>query len=189
MSDVRATLIEAWFAEHDSDGEFAFGVGTTPCGLLRPGGSAAPVIYTTKPTVVSTGIDRWAALQTFGVVGKYGLPDRTELNSLCAMTRDRNIVFLGDMDPVDLMIFVWLRMMLQSASIAHYGINDRFLGTLAPASGASQSIPLSLSEQEACVLLEKVFPDMDDLLGPQCRRLLAQRRKLELEAILSGPMH
>ena len=42
-----------------------------------------------------------------------------------------SLLFLGDMDPADLMIFAWLREFLRPKSIVHLGVNDQYIAELA----------------------------------------------------------
>lgn len=45
---------------------------------------------------------------------------------------------------------------------------------------------LAPSEQESLEFLSKVIPDLDVLVGPECAKLLAAGRKIELKAVVSA---
>ena len=90
------------------------------------------------------------------------------------------------MDPADLLIFAWLRVVLHPKQIAYVGVNDAFLRALQITSLQSLSIQLAPSEQESLAFLETVFPDFRETVGRQCARMLEGGDKIELEAVASA---
>jgi len=179
-------LIREWFLEHDGDGEFVSGVRAFPYSVIGSSGSAGCVIFTTKPTVVSAVLHDYEAATSPGMVGRYGLPDDADLLWIRKVIGRRSLLFLGDMDPVDLLVFAWLCASLRPKRIAHLGVNDAFLRALKVGSTKSLSTPCVPSERESLTLLKKVLPDLRHTVGPKCARMLERGEKLELEAILSN---
>lgn len=174
--------ISAWFAEHDDDGEFALGTRALPFSVIRPAGAAAPVLLTTKPSVVMPIIDR-EARHGFGMIGRYGLPDEADLRWILKVIGRHPLFFLGDMDPVDLMVFAWLRAVLRPRPVTYLGVNDDFFKALELPSTGSFSIPCGPSERESLAFLKRVFPDLTEKVGHKCAEMLDRGEKIELEVI------
>jgi len=96
------------------------------------------------------------------------------------------LLFLGDMDPVDFMVFLWCRESLPSKCITYLGLKDTLLDLLGMRSAESVSIPCTISEQKTLAFLNDVYPGVKEVLGTQCALILDQGRKVELEAILGS---
>ncbi len=178
--------IEAWFAAHDGDGEFTSGPRAFPYSVIGSPSRAARFIFTTKPAVVSRRIDEQRASLAFGMIGRYGLPCEEDLHWIHEVVGPRPLLFLGDMDPIDLMVFAWLRASLYPKVITHLGVNDALLGVLDMELPESSAIPCAPSEQESFTFLKEVFPDLSETVGRQCASLLEAGRKIELEATVSA---
>jgi len=93
--------------------------------------------------------------------------------------------FLGDMDPVDLMIFAWLRERMAPKMIKHLGVSDAYLEQLGISVPESYAIAMKGSERQAVPVLENVFLDFRETIGPNSARLLDRGRKFEIEAVVS----
>jgi hypothetical protein len=178
--------IAAWFAEHADEGEFACGIEAVPFSLIAPKSGDGRMIFTTKPALVSTALKKHGASERFGVIGRYGLPSERDMHWICHAVGPRAFLFLGDMDPADLLVFAWLRASLQPKQIEYVGVNDSFLSALHVAPTELPVIPLAASEQASLVLLEKAFPDFRDAVGHQCAQMLDDGYKLELEGVVSA---
>lgn len=98
----------------------------------------------------------------------------------------RSLLFLGDMDPVDLLIFAWLRFRLRSDKVRYVGVGGRLLSQLSLFDEASIQIPQAPSELEAHSLLLDALPDLDDITGASVVRLLISGLKIEVEGALFG---
>jgi hypothetical protein len=96
------------------------------------------------------------------------------------------MMFVGDMDPADTMIFAWLRARLPSVAVTHLGINDRFLSKLGVTVPMSYRIRLEPAETAAVSVVDDLLPDAHDTLGTDCLRILKDGYKIELEAIVSA---
>lgn len=179
-------LIEAWFSEHDGDGEFVCAGQAVPYWVIGPSPNVHRMIFTTKPRIVSAAIEQSVTSSAFGMVGRYGLPSETDVDWLSKMIGQLGVAFLGDMDPVDLMVFVWLRERLLSHRMTFLGISDAFLNTLAISSVTSLSMRSSSSEQSALAVLGDTFPDMRETIGTGCAAVLDQGNKIELESLVSN---
>ena len=160
-------LIEKWFADHDGDGDFAALDRLPPYSVIGPVHSRSRIIYTTKPNSISTALARSAALHKFSMIGRYGLPARQELKRMKEMAGTRQLFFVGDADPADLLIFRWLQILIGSQRIMHLGVSDRLLLSSSIAIQERFTIRLSRSEREAIALLEEVFPEYPDAPRPR----------------------
>ncbi len=186
MGNDSTKSIEAWFAAHNDDGEFVCGERTVPYSVIGPADSIGQVIFTTKPMILSTAIQSQDVNEEFGMVGRYGLPCKGDLRWICDLVGSRRLLFLGDMDPVDLMIFAWLRAILQARPVKYLGVSDDFLNSLQVCPTESLVIASAPSEEKSLVLLEKVFPDFRETVGHKCAKILMRGQKIELEAIVSA---
>jgi hypothetical protein len=181
-----AKLIEAWFVEHADDAEFICGMGANPYSVIVPTSSRGSMVFTTKPALVVAAIDDRKASDKIGMIGRYGLPSETDLPWVREVVGQRPFRFLGDMDPVDLLVFAWLRASLHPQEITHEGINDVLLRKLQISSPPSLSIPCASSEQESIAFLGKVFPDFSETVGRRCSLVLEGGNKIELESVVSA---
>ena len=182
MRHDSAKRIEAWFAEHD-DGEFALAESASLDAVIAPSSHAGSILFTTKPKILAAVIE--TPLDSF-VLGGYGLPKETYVRKLLDMSRARTLLFLGDMDPADLLMFLWLRERLVPQQIKYLGLSDTFLDAIGMTSADLFQIRLAPSEQEALPLVDTLFPDMCETLGPQCTQRLQQAHKIELEVLLQA---
>ena len=107
------------------------------------------------------------------------------------MVGRRRLFFVGDADPADLMIFRWLQILLGQRKILHLGVNDGLLRSSTIKIQKSFTIRLSRSEREALAMLDEVFPDYRNVVGPNCAGILKQNRKIEAEVLFSfsSPTH
>lgn len=120
------------------------------------------------------------------MIGRCGLPNETDLTWIRNVVGELELLFLGDMDPVDLLIFSWLRAGLYPKEVRHLGINDSYLNELQIFLPESFILPCSPSERKSLSLLKKALPDFHQLVGPTCADLIRQGRKIELEAVVSA---
>ena len=185
MGNDVVRLTEEWFTTHD-DGEFASGTRAHPYSVVPPATDAGRIVFTTKPSTVLAAIGQGKVADESGVIGRYGLPSRTDLDWISGMIARREFLFLGDMDPVDLMVFAWLRSGLSPKQVTFAGINDALLEAAGLSSTTTILIPLAPSEQQALTILRDVLPDLGDTVGVNCVRMLEQGRKIELEALGSS---
>src|SRR5882757_7852162 len=108
MRDELPELIGQWFVSH-SDAEFVQLPYYVPYSVIFPRSGTGQFIYSTKPAVASRALDRLPAIRHLGLIGRYGLPSGSEVNWIRELIGEYPLLFIGDADPVDLMIFAWLR--------------------------------------------------------------------------------
>ncbi len=118
------------------------------------------------------------------MAGRFGLPDEADLPWICQLAGTRELLFLGDMDPVDLLVFAWLRAKLHPREIKHLGINDSFLMELGVRAAEARLIPCAVSERESLAFLQEVVPQIRETVGDDCNRILDRGEKIEIEAII-----
>lgn len=185
MTSELLPRIRTWFAEHEEDGDFP----CSPCHpyeVLRPGADDGRIIFTTKPRSVALAIKANSGCANLGMMGRFGLPDETDLDWIVSAGSRRQLLFLGDMDPVDLLVFAALRAMLPAGNVSYLGISDTYLAKLDVFIPKSYFIRCTSSEIASLALLKEVFPKLREFIGPKCLQHLEQGMKLEVEAIVSA---
>jgi hypothetical protein len=181
MTRDTVSRICAWFAEHDGDGDFLRQPRDCPYFITAPGPETRWVLYSTK---------RWSAayaLETSGgssiqLVARGGLPNEGDPAWIRVIAGDRPILFLGDNDPVDLLVFVWLRCQIP---VSYLGVSDRLIRKLGVRLTNSLLIPLSDAEKAAMPLLAEVCPEYRKLIGSRCMGMLEAGKKIEVEAVVN----
>jgi hypothetical protein len=126
-----------------------------------------------------------------GMIGRWGLPNDNEIEGFRAISQGRQILFLGDLDPTDLLVFMWLRQKLSEGEIVYWGIGDRYLDSIGHDLGEIPHLVCSDNEQLAYSLAADLSPELPLLLGPQCAAAIADGKKVELDAVVSvaGGVH
>ena len=142
-------------------------------------------VYATKQTVLSeqvlSGLPKNVSL-----IVRNGLPGAGDLAWIERMAGKSLLGFVGDLDPVDLMIFAWMEAQLPHGSLQFLGLGDRILRKLSPAEKRRAIISLSPSEIAAIPLLNEVLPEWDELIGRESHALVAGGLKIELEGVIHG---
>ncbi len=113
--------IEAHFTAHDNDGDFVSSNPETPY-KFWPSPIGGRLVYSTKPDAA-----RRIFSESFGLIARYGLPSPADADWLRRLAGRPRILFLGDLDPQDLMIFAWLRAHFGPRRIDYFGIGDWLL--------------------------------------------------------------
>ncbi len=182
--DKIVELIEAWFADHEG-GEFVAYDPTIPFNVIGTANEVSRFVFATKSTVVFQAIDGCAECAGLGIIARYGLPGKKDAQWIADLTARHDLLFLGDMDPVDLLVFAWLRARLHRKRVEHLGVSDRYLALLQVELPEHYTIELSPSERASMALVEKVLPDFREIVGMKCAAVLQQGRKIEQEAVVS----
>lgn len=185
MSDSLKHCIAQWFADHDLDSEFVIHERPSPYSVVGPPHHASKIVIVTKPTTVLATTHDSGAFDSMGLIGGYGLPTESDFEWMHRLCHQHELLFLGDMDPVDLLVFGWLREQLLPQSIAFLGVSDRYLAALQVTPPESYFIQLSDCEREALSLVGEVFPDLESMIGSGCAGLLNRGQKIEIEAVVS----
>ena len=176
------TQIEAWFRKHDGDGEFRHAPRDAAYSVIWPLNSTSTVVLTTRAGIVAAAIESSDDSNSFSLIGRYGLPSALDVDWFREVAGPRQLLFLGDLDPPDLMIFAWLRASLHPKQIRYLGIGDELLASLPIALPQHFAIPCALAEREAIGHLDEIFRDWREIVGHQCAALLANGNKIEIEA-------
>jgi hypothetical protein len=183
MAKDAAGIIERWFEEHGED-EFFPSQRGDPYQIVGPTKSAQRIIYATKSSIIFRSFEDSPAPEGLGIVARCGLPNKSDVDWFADIVGTRELLFLGDMDPVDLMIFAWLRARLTSISVSYLGISDNFISKLSCHIPESYRLQLSPSERAAVPVLEEVLK-LQETIGPGCFTLLKKGYKIELEAVVT----
>ncbi len=172
---TRLEQIESWFHRYD-DGDFSILPSDSPSMLRGDFDHAGTILYLTKRHCLDRIRNVSELKSPFSVIARYGLPTSRDLARLQKTSTSR--IFIGDADPVDLLIFAWLR---EHLPITWIGVNDKFLEQHGTREIPSIRIPCSESETSALELLRTLCPDYRELLGPYCSSLMEIGLKIEVE--------
>jgi hypothetical protein len=184
-SGDSAAAIEQWFDRHD-DGDFCSYERRSPYTIISPATTPGSIVFATKGGAVHAAISHDEHSAHIGLITRCGLPCPGDVQWIRPMVAPHEVLFLGDMDPPDLLIFAWLRLQLHPQPIRHLGVNDEYIRKLQIDLPASFQLELSQSEKDSLELLGAVLPGYLDLIGPNCTALLQRGRKIELEATVSA---
>lgn len=180
-----ASLIGSWFVNHMDDGEFQRCERRVPYTVVGPSEMANPIIYVTKPVIMSRVFEDFPDVCKFGMLGRCGLPSDTDVGWFNTLLGAHPTLFLGDMDPVDLLIFAWLRASLHPKDVKYVGINDCLVRSVVVDSPDLLILPCTASERQSLELLEAVLPDLDHCIGSQSLAILKRGGKLEIEGLVN----
>ncbi|MBA4107712.1 MAG: hypothetical protein C0485_18420 [Pirellula sp.] len=191
MSVDVLNTIQEWFAQSGDKSEFWRCEPTDAFTVIGPSSESADTIYvySTKPLCVTAAKREHREFDGLGFIGRYGLPRAKDVEWTGRLLDGRRMVFLGDMDPVDLMVFAWWRASLEPDQVAYLGVSDHYLQRLEIVIPENYTMELSPCEQRAMPVLEAVCPDYRSLVGPGGAALLDGGMKIELEAVATrlGP--
>lgn len=180
--------IDDWFVRVGDENEFVRCQRAGAYAVVGPTKTESkPIyIYATKPSCVLAAKRKYLEFDELGLISRSGLPRLEDVSWLRDMLGEHELIFLGDMDPVDLMVFAWLREYLKQAQVTYLGISDTYLNQLQVELPQAFIMLCAPSEQTSLSFLEAVFPDFREVVGANCAGLLADGRKIELEAIATA---
>lgn len=112
------------------------------------------------------------------------------------------LLFVGDLKPLDLTIFATLRSgdlslrgrRLRGLDVCYLGVDDRLLALseahLLPGYTVERlCFEMWELEREHFQLMRELLPDLEELVGPRCLRLLESGRSLDLAALTNVAFH
>lgn len=178
--------VAGWFRAHADDGEFVSPGDDVPWLLVPPEPRGDRWLYCTKPQWMQRCLSGAPPFDRLGIVARHGLPSPRGLAGLSRLAGRGRLLFVGDLDPPDLMIFAFLRDMLREADVRHLGIGARFAESFGLAWGSAPWMPLSPSERAALDVLRAALPDLPEVVGPEATRQLAAGCKLELDGVATS---
>src|SRR5262245_40675597 len=184
MIDSCAERIEAWF-DNPANEEGDFFRGWNAYWLRSPRANTGRVLYLTKQHVLSRIFETATEDLDIGYICFPGLPLRADAAWLTAFVGNRRLIFFGDLDPADVMIFAWLRARLPAANVIHFGLNDGMQQRIGYSMPSNCQIRLNTPERNAVANIEQFVPDMRDLLGPNAFDVWQNGFKFEVETLLS----
>lgn len=162
------------------DEEFSGGNRGYAYHIIPPLDSSKCVLYMTKFSIYWRVSDEARYVPDFGIIGRYGLPRCDEIWWIHGFVGGRKFFFLGDCDPLDLLIFSVLR---ERFNLTYYGISEKLCKLMEFQLKPILTIPLSASEQELMKILREREVDIHQLVGTELATMLEDGRKLEIEAI------
>jgi hypothetical protein len=185
MSSRIAELVEQVFAEQGWENDFQRYPVDWPFSIVWPNDAATKVIYSTKPRVVIAGFGA-AFASGVPIIGRYGLPRNDDVIWICRLIGGREVLFVGDLDPIDLLTYSWMKDRFPDVALHYKGVSDGFLAELDVVLPDSYTIQLSKAESDALPAVETAIGDLSAAVGPNCAAMLRQARKIELEAVVSA---
>ncbi len=188
MSFDLTNAIEEWFRQCGDDIEFVRGERADAYMVIGPSETKATTIYVyaTKPSCVLEAKWKYPNFDGVGIISRTGLPNTSDASWIRDLLGQHELMFLGDMDPVDLMVFAWLRAHLDHTQMTYLGISDSYLNQLRVVLPQTFIMSCAPSEQASLSFLGTVLPDFRELVGPDCAALLDKGCKIELEAVASS---
>lgn len=175
--------IEAWWEDNTDEGDCVLSDGLTPFSVRVPPARAQRVIVTPKPRRVIGMIEKGWLEADSCVVGQYALPTRNEWNFFRPLIEKKPLIFLGDLDVTDILIFHWMKSFPATKHMVYCGINDEFLDAVRFKCREEFLIRLQEPEQRCFEEFKKVFTRFREQLGNDSFALLSRGVKLELEAV------
>jgi hypothetical protein len=161
--------------------------------VYRGRGQPRLLLYCTKEFLLR----HWALDEAFPTtwigVAKYGLPTPEYLEELRLHTTRYRIplMFVGDLDPIDLTVFSVLR---QNVPAHYLGIDDRWLALVDAHRHRRKPVENLMMkmkdlEREHFSIARQLLPDLERLVGPRCLAFLESGAKLELEGACNPAFH
>lgn len=124
------------------------------------------------------------------ILGRYGLPTATTRREISAyFSRAPTAIFVGDLDPLDLHVYLTLRE--DTPALRYGGLNDACLDFLKRNLKRGRRLerlmlPMGPNERRHFSILDSMV-DVAALMGPWSREVFRHGLKLELEAATSVP--
>ena len=174
-----ADEIRNWFVNHQGN-DFTVPSRDHPYSVIPTPTAAGCVLYTTKPSSVIAALSQAPAEFPCGVIGRYGLPSDDDLDCFASLVGQRKFLFMGDVDPVDMLTFSWLRSRID---ISFQGLNDTLLELCGVTLDDRILSEQSDAEHASIPLVTEYVPDHADLLGSTCAEIFASGRKVEVESV------
>lgn len=177
------TQIRDWFVRHENgDGDFYIATSCHPFTVIPPKPNTDTIVYCTKPHCLIKLVHELGGKHSFGTILRSGLPSDDDAKWLCSEVGSRRLLFLGDADPADLLVFSWLR---EHLPIEYVGLADQLLVQSGVELRDNLTIQLTKSEVAALPLVSQYLGNLSTQLGPWCTGLLTSGRKIEVEALIS----
>lgn len=152
-------------------------------------GQSSPrvLLYCTKNGLLQRWLLDDAFPETWIGLARYGLPTPQYLEEIRLHTARYRLplMFVGDLDPLDLTIFSILR----KAMPAHYlGIDDSWVALADAHRRGGKSVQSCMflmgdQEREHWSIARRLLPDLEQLIGPRCLSFLESGAKLEIEGV------
>ena len=175
--------IRDWFAnQENANGDFYIATSGHPFTVIPPKPNTDTIVYCTKQHCILKLVHELGSNHSFGVILRSGLPSDEDANWLCSEVGSRRLLFLGDADPSDLLIFSWLH---ERLPIEYGGLTDQLLVQCGVEMSDNLTIQLAEFELAALLLVTQCLGDLTSQLGPWCSGLLSSGRKIEVEALFS----
>jgi hypothetical protein len=158
-----------------------------PVHSVLPAAPCRRIIYSTKGDWLAALTHGFAKLPAdVAVVWRHGPLDSYHRNYVRAVVAHfaAPLVFIGDLDPLDLVTYATLASGPGAVSLEYGGISDAWLAACAEAL-ASQfervCIPMNPAERSGVQRLLQLRPELKSVIGARAVELLLSGRKLELE--------
>jgi hypothetical protein len=151
-------------------------------------------VFSTKVSTLMRMVGTTDVPDDVGLIGRYGVGSPATFEVVKkVLGPDCTVDFFGDLDPLDLTIYLLLR---NEVPVRYIGVSQPWLvaaeaafPTSPPRTGLSferHTIKMTTFEQEHWRLLKQAGFNLDDVLGSAATEILDAGRKVELEAVING---
>lgn len=177
---VAARILQ-WVSTHQ-DEDVVINRRLVPYSVIIPRKHCSSIIYSTKPHVVMHYLPSILGTSGCGLVGRYGFPDVDECTWLLKLTGRGFMLYIGDLDPIDLLVFRLLRHFLKGR-IRYVGIGDTAIGVINETSLKRCKQRCSNNESETFHEFIDVLLPLTSEVGQRSFGIINDGNKIELESI------
>src|SRR5262249_43793986 len=146
--------------------------------VVGPTAASQCMVYATKPRILELFPHSRTKLPRLALVGRYGLPQAEDIPWIARLVGRRRLWFVGDADPVDLLVFAYLRLFFHR-QVAYLGVGGDIIAGLSEKKISIIAFSMAPSEVAARDLLGAVCPDLEEILGSRMKSLWDAKLKIE----------
>ena len=185
MANPFNETVAAWVAGQ-GDAELRLGNDTISASDFEWSRNGAPGIYAPKSRSILTRLSSKTSNDAAIVIGDSGVPTGGRRKWLVESSAKKPILFLGDLDGVDISIYCSLINRPAPAGLKYLGICDNLLDAfdVSLTSLEGYMFPVTAIEVAAIRTLGLLGFDVEAIVGPRCLSVLRAGKKLELEGLL-----
>jgi len=156
------------------------------------------VVFVSKETVCHRWLEQRVVPPDWTMLSRIGVPDEPQMAFMAALHQKLRVPwhYIGDLDPLDLTGFLVTRALTidfvgrrHALPVTWLGFNDAWLAICRRWREPKETIPsfqMNPLEPEHWSVLREVAPELPDMLGPECTRLLDGGETRDLLSVSGG---
>ncbi len=184
MDKEITRIIQDYYDKHDGDGTFVRDDRAIPFKIIRPPTSSnSPIIVARKTQLVLEALGYELEPESPGFIGRGALPSPEDDKWIRAFVKSHRLIFLGSLDPADMMYFAWLRQRNYCRRLEYLGITDSYLRDVGASDPWRIAYKMSESQQQAMSVVDSVISDWSDIVGAVCSDVLRSGSAIDLDGI------